>query len=213
MAGLPFVKVMLTFPRHITFAHVPTNSTFFTSFYEAAVQYPSAPSFLCCWKSRDLPLLWKAGTKPLPWGLYFPHCTLQVLERQEFFPGFPRNVYCCFQAGTRGRHDTQRSAAFPRVRIPPPTPKCYEQNSLLRSVLSTLSEVQGEWSTPFGYISRGQEMPLSRSVPWKPRGGSPDKRGKESSEGLVAASHQLQPVAKGKRLVRVCWRGESGTHS
>ena len=168
MAGLPFTKAMLTLPRHITFTHVSTNSTFFASFYKAAVQYQSALSFLRCWKSWDLTLIGKAGTKALPLDLYFPDCNFQVPEEQElgyFFQNFLLVFIVVFGQIYKWVHDTQRAASFPHVRIPLPTPKCYKHNSLLRSILSALSELQDEHRPPFGYISKGQEMPLSHRVP------------------------------------------------
>lgn len=62
-------------------------------------------------------------------------------------------------------HDIQTAAWFAHVRIPLPTPKSYMQNSLLQSVLSTLSELKDEHSLPFVCTSEGQEMPLSHHVP------------------------------------------------
>lgn len=168
MAGLPFIKAMLTFPQHITFTHVSTNSFFFTSFYKAAVQHQSALSFSHCWKSWDLVFTWKAGTKALPLSLYFPGCNFQVPEEQElghFFQNFLLVFIVVFGQIYKRVHNTHRAASFPRVRILLPTPKCYKQNSLLWSVLSALSELQDEHSPPFSCISKGQEMPLSHRVP------------------------------------------------
>lgn len=113
-------------------------------------------------------LIWKAGTKALPLDLYFPDCNFQVPEEQElgyFFQNFLLVFIVVCSQIYKWVHDTQKAASFPHVRNPLATQKCYKQNSLLQSVLSTLLELQDEHWSPFGYISKGQEMPLSHRIP------------------------------------------------